>query len=198
MNAGVKVAAAAMLCGAAFYFYRSRLGETADIEAGTAGDIESNFIEDGIDTVSGTITGWPPGSAPYQARVTAAATTHGVPVMVLAWLLWKESRYNPAIINGTKRSPVGAMGIAQFMPATAREELGSEAAALDPNVAIPGAARYLAKLYRGTGTWEKALAAYNWGIGNVQRKGLQNAPAETRDYYTTIMARAGGVGGVFA
>lgn len=157
----------------------------------TAGDEESNFIEDGAEEIMSIFDNWPSGSGPYKQTIMAAAPAHGVPVAILAWLLWKESRYNPAIISGAKRSAVGAMGIAQFMPATAREELGSEAAALDPAKAIPGAARYLAKLYRSLGTWERALAAYNWGIGNVQRKGLDRAPAETRDYYTTIMAKAG-------
>jgi soluble lytic murein transglycosylase-like protein len=83
------------------------------------------------------------------------------------------------------------MGIAQFMPATAAEELGSVEAALDPSVAIPGAARYLAKLYAALGAWDAALGAYNWGLRNVQRRGLAAAPAETRDYYTTILAKAG-------
>jgi soluble lytic murein transglycosylase-like protein len=69
------------------------------------------------------------------------------------------------------------MGIAQFMPATAIDELGSQNAALDPDQVIPGAAHYLAKLYSRTGTWAGALAAYNWGIGNVLRKGLVAAAA---------------------
>jgi soluble lytic murein transglycosylase-like protein len=115
-----------------------------------------------------------------------------MPAEILAWQLWKESRYNPAIINGTIKSRVGAMGIGQFMPATAREELGSEAAALDPQRAIPGVAAYMAKLYRKTGSWKLALAAYNWGIGNVQRQGIDAAPAETVDYYSTILKKAGG------
>ncbi|SFV17880.1 lytic transglycosylase domain-containing protein [Pseudoduganella namucuonensis] len=157
----------------------------------TAGDDESNFIEDGYDTMTSLFNSLPASAAPYQANIEDAADTYGVPVAILAWLLWKESRYNPAIINGAKRSRVGAMGIAQFMPATAREELGSEAAALDPSIAIPGAARYLARLYKATGEWRGALAAYNWGIGNVQRKGLAAAPAETRDYYSTILSKAG-------
>jgi hypothetical protein len=33
---------------------------------------------------------------------------------------------------------------------------------------------------------EGGVAAYNWGIGNVQRKGLANAPRETRDYVMAI------------
>lgn len=160
--------------------------------ATTAGDEESNAIYDTVDSMKSQINGgWPSGSEPYRSMIQTAAATHGVPVSILSWLLWKESRYNPAIIDGTKRSSAGAMGIAQFMPATAREELGSDAAALDPARAIPGAARYLAKLYRSLGTWDKALAAYNWGIGNVQRKGMAAAPAETRDYYSTILAKSG-------
>ncbi len=158
----------------------------------TVGDEQSNFIYDAVDNMANVVTGWPSGSGPYQQTITGAASTNGVPVSILAWLLWKESRYRPEIIDGTVRSGVGALGIAQFMPATAREELGSEAAALDPSIAIPGAARYLANLYRQAGSWAGALAAYNWGIGNVTRKGLAAAPAETRDYYTTILAKAGG------
>lgn len=160
-------------------------------DAGTAGDDESNIFEDGADEIMGMINGWPSGSGPYQQMITDAAAENSVPTSILAWLLWKESRYNPAIISGAKRSRVGAMGIAQFMPATAAEWLGSAEAALDPEQAIPGAAEYLASLYRQTGTWIAALAAYNWGIGNVKRKGLAAAPAETVDYYTTIMSKAG-------
>lgn len=191
MRGAVTVAAVAVLVGAAMYYAWPAPAGEGEGGALTAGDEESNLFLDAVDTMQSKITGWPAGSAPYQATIQDAADTYGVPVMVLAWLLWKESRYNPAIIDGTKRSPVGALGIAQFMPATAAQELGSVAAALDPDTAIPGAARYLGKLYASTGTWGKALAAYNWGIGNVQRKGLSSAPPETLDYFTTILSRAG-------
>ncbi|MCP3653878.1 MAG: lytic transglycosylase domain-containing protein [Herbaspirillum sp.] len=157
----------------------------------TAGDENSNFFSDTADDMQSMITGWPAGSGPYQQIITDSANATGVPVSVLAWLLWKESRYRQDIINGTVRSSAGALGIAQFMPATARDELGSEAAALDPAQAIPGAARYLARLIGSAGSLAGGLAAYNWGIGNVLRKGLAAAPAETVDYYTTIMKKAG-------
>lgn len=166
--------------------------------ATTAGDEVATVFDDMADTMNSFVTNWPAGSAPYRSMIEAAAAAHSVPVSILAWLLWKESRYNPKIIDGTIKSPVGALGIAQFMPATAREELGSVEAALDPAKAIPGAARYLRKLYNALGTWEKALAAYNWGIGNVRRKGIASAPAETRDYYSTILARANSGGGTYA
>lgn len=182
---------AGVLLAAALWYARTD-GDASAPDLTTAGDDESNFFADGVDQMAGIFSDWPNGSGPYQDRITAAAAANGVPVSILAWLLWKESRYNPAIIDGTKRSRVGALGIAQFMPATATEELGSVSAALDPSVAIPGAARYLAKCYRWTGgtSWAEALAAYNWGAGNVNKRGLDAAPAETRDYFSTILAKA--------
>lgn len=191
-NRGSTLAIVCLAAAAAYLLLVKSGSDAADGEGGsTAGDDNSNILADGADTLMGMITDWPSGSDPYQQAITDAANANGVPVSILAWLLWKESRYNPAIIDGTKRSRVGAMGIAQFMPATAVQVLGSEDAALDPSQAIPGAASYLAGLYRQTGSWEGALAAYNWGVGNVQRKGLAAAPAETVDYYTTIMSKAG-------
>jgi soluble lytic murein transglycosylase-like protein len=178
------IAVAALVGFAALEWYHSTT-------ATTAGDEDSNLLTDTYDDMNNMLTGWPSGSEPYQDLITSAAQANDVPVSILAWLLWKESRYNPAIIDGTRRSRVGAIGIAQFMPTTAVEWLGSQSAALDPNVAIPGAARMLAWLYQQTGTWAEALAGYNWGIGNVQRKGLAAAPAETVDYFTTILGKAG-------
>lgn len=179
-------AALALVAAAVYYAWPSPQ------DGVTAGDDESNSFYDTVDTMTSNLNdGWPPGSAPYRYMIEQAAALYNVPVLILAWLLWKESRYSDAIVYGTKRSRVGAMGIAQFMPATAVQELGSEDAALVPAQAIPGAARYLGKLYNSAGSWTGALAAYNWGIGNVTRLGLAAAPAETVDYYTTIMSRAG-------
>lgn len=178
MDERVLVIAAGVMAGlAAFQMYRNST-------ASTAGDQNSDLLSDTYDDMQNMITGWPSGSEPYQDLVTSSAQSAGVPVSILAWLLWKESRYNPAAVNAR----TGAQGIAQFMPATAAD-LGVDP--FDPSSAIPGAARYMAGLYRSTGTWAQALAAYNWGIGNVQRKGLDAAPAETVDYYTTILSKAG-------
>jgi soluble lytic murein transglycosylase-like protein len=62
---------------------------------------------------------------------------------------------------------------------------------LNTDSSIDGAARYLRRLYDGTGTWAGALAAYNWGIGNVRRRGLDAAPAETREYVSAILGDVG-------
>lgn len=123
--------------------------------------------------------------APYAPLIAAAEARYGLPATMLERLLWQESRYREDIISGRTRSPVGALGIAQFMPATAAE-MGINP--LDPAQAIDAAGRYLARLFKATGSWAKALAAYNWGIGNVQRKGLDAAPRETRTYFASILA----------
>jgi soluble lytic murein transglycosylase-like protein len=123
--------------------------------------------------------------APY---IQTIESKYGIPSGVLHRLLKAESSFLTSIITGTKRSSTGAMGIAQFMPATAREWLGSEQNALNPSEAIDGAARYLKWIYNNIGMdWTKTVAAYNWGIGNVKNKGLSRAPSETKKYVKKIL-----------
>lgn len=130
----------------------------------------------------------PKAAAPYTETISKAERENAIPEGLLARLLYQESRYRQDIITGKVRSPVGAVGIAQFMPATAKD-LGVDP--LDPTSAINGAGRYLRQLYNQLGTWSQALAAYNWGIGNVKRKGMAKAPAETRAYVAQITADTG-------
>lgn len=145
---------------------------------------EPTFLDEIMSTTRTALGLWIPPEK-YAATIRAAEAAHGLPVDMLARLLWQECRYREEIITGRVRSPAGALGIAQFMPATARE-VGIDP--LNPAQAIPTAAAYLARLYRMFGTWSEALAAYNWGMGNVTRKGLAAAPRETRAYYREILA----------
>ena len=147
----------------------------------------SQLEELGDDIVSKTVNALQLWRAPakYAGMIQRAEQENGLPPTMLERLLYQESRYREDIISGAVRSPVGAMGIAQFMPATATE---ARIDPLKPEQAIPAAARYLRRLYDRFGTWSQALAAYNWGQGNVSRKGLQNAPRETRLYFSQILA----------
>ena len=92
------------------------------------------------------------------------------------------------------RSPKGAMGHFQFMPDTA-----AQYGVRDPNdltQSATGAARMLADLLKQFhGDLPKALAAYNWGSGNVQRKGMGYMPPETQRYIASIQARRNAGGG---
>ncbi|MHA9385995.1 lytic transglycosylase domain-containing protein [Klebsiella pneumoniae] len=86
-------------------------------------------------------------------------------------------------------SPKGAKGPFQFMDGTARD-LGLKGMDVyDPHKSADAAARYLRYLLDATGgDLEKALASYNWGLGNVQKKGMDNLPSETRNYVPKVMA----------
>lgn len=119
-----------------------------------------------------------------------------------------ELQYLPVIesaINPNAVSRVGACGLWQFMPATARG-LGMEINSLvderrDPRVSTKNAVRYLKQLYDIYGDWSLAIAAYNCGPGNVN-KAMRRAgggkldfweiynylPRETRGYVPAFIA----------
>jgi Soluble lytic murein transglycosylase and related regulatory proteins (some contain LysM/invasin domains) len=168
--------------------------EAATVEASIEHELPppADPVSEAIDTVSNTIKNAAADvmsvfGTKYDALINVSAREAGIDPGILYRLLRQESHFREDIIFGRVRSPVGALGIAQFMPATAREWLGSEANALMPTIAIPGAARYLRWLSNQFGgDMQKAVAAYNWGIGNVQRKGLGSAPSETRAYVQAI------------
>lgn len=110
---------------------------------------------------------------------------YNLPSGLLDGIAHTESRYNPKAV-----SPVGAQGLFQFMPATAKD-MGVNA--FDPISSAEGAARYMRKLIdMNGGNLEKAVASYNWGIGNVQKKGLDNMPEETRKYIPSVMNKIKG------
>jgi len=76
----------------------------------------------------------------------------------------------------------------QLMPETARE-LGVEDS-FDPQQNLRGGSRYLKQLLdKYDGDLDRALAAYNWGQGNLDRKGLEQMPQETRDYLARVKGR---------
>ncbi len=114
--------------------------------------------------------------------VEAHAKQNGLPRDFFARLIWKESRFDPNAV-----SPVGAEGIAQFMPGTAR--MRGLADAFDIEQAIPASARYLGELKSGFGNLGLAAAAYNAGENRVSRW-LENGgflPLETEDYVLDVM-----------
>lgn len=120
----------------------------------------------------------------YKTDIQAAARLTGTPALLLAALIRQESRFKATNRNTSS----GAMGLGQFMPDTAAEWFGATWAAgvYDPDRAITMTARYLMWLYRRHGTWRLAVGAYNWGTGNVAKKGLALAPQETRDYVRIV------------
>jgi soluble lytic murein transglycosylase-like protein len=122
------------------------------------------------------------GPAQWQARVAELAAKYDISPALLEAVVWQESRWNQAAV-----SPVGARGLAQLMPQTARQ-LGVDAH--DPGANLEGGARYLRlQLDAFAGDLEKALAAYNAGPARVQAAGGIPAIRETQDYVSSILGR---------
>jgi len=138
-------------------------------------------------------------SSRYLFYIVEEVNSRGMPTEI-ALLPFVESAFNPVA-----KSTAKAMGIWQFMPATGkdfkltqnvfrderRDVLQSTNAALD----------YLQRLHRQFGDWQLALAAYNWGEGNVAKAIKRNQaaglptdylslkmPKETREYVPKLMA----------
>ena len=120
---------------------------------------------------------------PYQGMIASTAKQYGLSHELLDAVAWQESRYHAAA-----RSPVGAMGLMQLMPATARS-LGVVDAS-DPAQNLAGGAAYLRiQLNRFDNDLERALAAYNAGPGAVIKHGGIPPYRETRNYVRSILDR---------
>jgi hypothetical protein len=143
-----------------------------------------------------------------RESIVQAATELAYPVNRLLAQCFQESAYKPEALNPSK-----AAGVAQFMPATGKAYglLNYTADFFDPYKAALAAVQYMRWLERWSvkqgcsqdpEKWYLALAAYNWGIGNVQKAirkqnltGKQNlkwddiaalSPTETQNYVIRI------------
>ena len=138
----------------------------------------------------------PARSAALLPDLKRAFQAEGVPA-ALVWQAEAESTFNPSA-----RSPAGAVGLYQFMPATAQQfglSLKPQDERLDALKNARAAAKYLKLLHRRFGNWPLAFAAYNCGQGRVasvlSKTGGRTfddihdkLPAETRMYVPKIAA----------
>lgn len=117
----------------------------------------------------------------YRRTAAEMARRYGIDPNRFVRQIGAESGFNPRA-----RSPVGATGIAQIMPATAR---GWGVDPNDPVASLNAAARAMSKYLRSYGgDWRKALAAYNAGPGAVAKYGGVPPYRETQNYIKKILS----------
>jgi hypothetical protein len=128
-------------------------------------------------------------NVPYYTQITHYAAVAGLNPVLVASLVKQESQFNPMAT-----SSVGAMGLAQLMPATAAS-LGVSNP-FDPEQNLDGATRLLAHLIGKYDSWPLALAAYNAGEGRVDSCLCIPPIAETQTYVRQVLANYAAYSGV--
>jgi len=124
---------------------------------------------------------WPPASSNLVTQLKPVFTKEKVPAE-LVWVAEVESSF-----DARARSPVGAAGLFQLMPDTAKQLgllLWPRDQRLQPEPSARAAAQYLKQLYARFKEWRLVLAAYNSGEGTVQRL-LKKHNARTFDEIAT-------------
>lgn len=125
-----------------------------------------------------------------QPMLTNLEQLYRLPEGLLKSVAITESGGNQFAVSGA-----GAKGLFQFMDGTARDMGLRGNDVFDPEKAAQAAAKYLSQLLQANGgDLSKALASYNWGIGNVQKHGMALMPQETRNYIPKVMSNMPGQG----
>jgi membrane-bound lytic murein transglycosylase D len=117
----------------------------------------------------------------YKDMISKDLKDAGLP-QDLIYLAVAESGFQPQVVNRTS----GAGGMWQFMPfqgAYGLERNGWFDERFDPDKSSLAYARYMKALYDQFGDWYLAMAAYNWGPGNVQRAVMRTGYADFWELY---------------
>lgn len=132
----------------------------------------------------------------WMDALHSAEVQYGIPHNLLARIAYQESHFRKDIIDGAVKSSAGAVGMMQLIPRF------FPGAGVDTNNDIKMAAVEIVRLYNHFQDWQVAVAAYNWGQGNIQHEYAKDAnkyvladmPKETQDYCTDICGDTG-IGG---
>jgi soluble lytic murein transglycosylase-like protein len=124
-----------------------------------------------------------------MALLNAAEQQYGIPTDLLARQAFQESSFDPSVIYGGPNS-AGAVGLMQLEP-----QYYPGVNPNDPGQAITAAASTMAGNFKSLGSWGLALAAYDAGIGNVEKYGGIPPFPETQNYVSQILSDVNAEGG---
>jgi soluble lytic murein transglycosylase-like protein len=138
---------------------------------------------------------WKTGGELYLPSLAAAEAKYALPADLLARVAFEECSWRPEIIDYTVKSSTGAMGILQLEPRFFPGVGGGW------KTDIPIGAAELERLHAHYADWQLAIAAYNWGEGDVDRwdaqgGGFSKLPTQTQNYVTQVFGDVPVVGSV--
>lgn len=117
----------------------------------------------------------------YDAIIKKASETYGIPTKMIKAVIQQESGF-----NATATSGVGAQGLMQLMPATAKSLGVTDSTDAEQN--IMAGTKYLKQMLNQFGDYKTMLAAYNAGPGNVSKYNGIPPFTETQNYVSKVMA----------
>lgn len=151
-----------------------------------------------VEAVTAAVAGWANvNEGPtWVPVINQTEVANGIPANLLARQAYQESRFRQDLITGAEASPAGALGILQLEPAffsSVGPTVPTPYSAGDTQAQISQAGAEMARLYKQFGDWGLALAAYDWGSGNVSgwltsSGDIATMPTETQDYVSQILA----------
>jgi soluble lytic murein transglycosylase-like protein len=143
---------------------------------------EVPYPEPEVEPIPAVVVAQDTAIVPYGAIIDRLSAEQGVPVRLVRALIQVESAYRERA-----RSPKGAMGLMQLMPATARQYAVADP--YDPASNIEAGVKHLKSLLQRLPV-ALALAAYNAGEATVKRFNGIPPYAETRNYVSRILSLA--------
>lgn len=167
--------------GAATWYLLTRVPSAAP-DSATSGALDS--LDEVVVSAKKLVgASWPyPRGSEYQSTFDQASDANGIPPGLLARQGFQESRFRSDVISGATVSSAGAIGIMQIVP-----RWHPDVNPYDPIESINYAAQFLRRLHDKFGTWPLALAAYNWGEGNLaNHPDPATWPKETQAYVSQI------------
>jgi soluble lytic murein transglycosylase-like protein len=182
----------AVLGAIAAYLYYQQSQTPASDATDSAVAFTSDPLASIGDAIVSTTLGWKnAGDGPiWVPQLNAAETQFGIPADLLARIAYQESHFRTDIITGVTASPAGALGLMQLMPAFFNSvKVPRPFSPSDTLAQIQEAAQLLVNNYTALQNWSQAVAAYNAGLGTIQKGNASPAnAAATASYVAQILA----------